>query len=213
MSSYQWHHWRYQQRRVPRIALSETILALVHSGQENVDIALIRVLSRTIGFLLGIVIFLSGVNQLGIDVMPLVAGIGVGGLAVALAVRPTLENMIEGLILYADKPVKVGDLCKFGSDTGFVETIGLRFAQCIEAAGTSVAFPSTTVYMGKDSGLDSDNIARAEAKVDTWRKTGELPFPDEAEPVVDRLNDTTIYPPRGSYHYGPYDKKTTTEEN
>ena len=42
--------------------------------------------------------------------MGLLAGLGVGGLAVALAIRPTLENLIGGAILYIDRPVKLGGL-------------------------------------------------------------------------------------------------------
>ena len=44
-----------------------------------------------------------------------VTGLGVGGLAVALAIRPTLENLIGGLMLFTDRPVRVGDFCTFGS--------------------------------------------------------------------------------------------------
>ena len=56
---------------------------------------------------------------LGWAVAPLVAGLGVGGLAVALAARPTIENVIGGLILFADKPFRVGDLCRIG-ETGAI---------------------------------------------------------------------------------------------
>jgi hypothetical protein len=48
------------------------------------------------------------------------------GLAVALAIRPTLENLIGGIMLYMDHPVRVGDFCSFGDKTGTVENIGVR---------------------------------------------------------------------------------------
>jgi MscS family membrane protein len=48
------------------------------------------------------------------------------GLAVALAIRPTLENLIGGIMLYLDQPVRIGDFCSFGDKTGTVENIGVR---------------------------------------------------------------------------------------
>ena len=56
----------------------------------------------------------------------IVAGLGVGGLAIALAAQPTMENLIGGLSLFADKPIRVGDVCRYGTDEGTVESIGIR---------------------------------------------------------------------------------------
>lgn len=56
----------------------------------------------------------------------IVAGLGVGGLAIALAAQPMIENLIGGMNLFVDKPVRVGDFCKYGGDIGTVETVGIR---------------------------------------------------------------------------------------
>ena len=48
----------------------------------------------------------------------------IGGLAVALAIRPTLENLIGGFILYLDKPIRVGDFCTFGDSSGELQGLG-----------------------------------------------------------------------------------------
>jgi small-conductance mechanosensitive channel len=52
--------------------------------------------------------------------------LGVGGLASALAAQPTIENLIGGMSLFADKSIRVGDFCKCGTDEGTVEAIGIR---------------------------------------------------------------------------------------
>ena len=62
---------------------------------------------------------------MGIPVLGVLAGLGVGGLAVALAAQSSVENLIGGLNLYADRPIRVGDLCAYGSIKGHVEHIGL----------------------------------------------------------------------------------------
>ena len=45
-------------------------------------------------------------------------------MAIALAAQPTIENLIGGLSLFADKPIRVGDFCKYGEDLGIIEAIG-----------------------------------------------------------------------------------------
>jgi MscS family membrane protein len=63
---------------------------------------------------------------LGLNVTTALAGLGIGGLAVALAAQKTLENLIGGISLLLDRAVQVGDFCKIGERVGTVADIGLR---------------------------------------------------------------------------------------
>jgi MscS family membrane protein len=87
---------------------------------------LVRVVFRVATIVVVTVVLLKALQLLGVPVAGLIAGLGVGGLAIALAAQSTLENFIGGIILYADQPVKVGDVCKFGDKRGTVEDVGLR---------------------------------------------------------------------------------------
>ncbi len=62
----------------------------------------------------------------GLDVKTALAGLGIGGLAIALAAQKSLENLIGGVSLLMDKAVQVGDFCRIGDRVGTVEDIGLR---------------------------------------------------------------------------------------
>ena len=62
----------------------------------------------------------------GYNTTTLVAGLGVGGIAIALAAQKTIENFFGGVAVVSDRPVAVGDFCKFGDRQGTVEDIGLR---------------------------------------------------------------------------------------
>jgi MscS family membrane protein len=62
----------------------------------------------------------------GYNTNTILAGLGVGGLAVALAAQKTIENLFGSIALISDRPVLVGDFCQFGGQTGTVEDIGLR---------------------------------------------------------------------------------------
>ncbi|MCX6128249.1 MAG: mechanosensitive ion channel family protein, partial [Proteobacteria bacterium] len=65
-------------------------------------------------------------RDLGFDVTAIVAGLGVGGLAIALAGQKTIENLFGGISVILDQPVRVGDSGRFGDIVGAVEEIGLR---------------------------------------------------------------------------------------
>lgn len=90
------------------------------------DTGIIRVTVALIGIGLATGILVFGANQIGVPLVGILAGLGVGGLAVALAAQPTLENFIGGIMIYTDRPVRVGDHCKFGDMAGVVEEIGIR---------------------------------------------------------------------------------------
>jgi hypothetical protein len=62
----------------------------------------------------------------GLDVKTALAGLGIGGLAIALAAHKSLENLIGGVSLLMDKAVQVGDFCRIGDRLGTVVDIGLR---------------------------------------------------------------------------------------
>ena len=73
-----------------------------------------------------IIALLVALAFLGLNVTTALAGLGIGGLAVALAAQKTLENLIGGISLLLDRAVQVGDFCKIGDRVGTVADIGLR---------------------------------------------------------------------------------------
>ena len=76
----------------------------------------------------------------------MLAGLGIGGLAIALAAQKTVENIIAAITLYISAPVKIGNLCKFGSQLGTVEEIGLR-ATRIRTLDRSVIYVATAKFV------------------------------------------------------------------
>ena len=103
---------------------------------------LVRVVFRIATIVVVTGITLTAAQRLGVPVAGLIAGLGVGGLAIALAAQGTLENFIGGIILYADQPVRVGDVCKFGSRRGTVEDVGLRSVKIRTLDRTIVTVPN-----------------------------------------------------------------------
>ena len=106
--------------------LAEVIIATPRINTKSIDAHLIRICTRLLGIVAAAGLLAVGAQRLGLPIYGIVAGLGVGGLAIALAAQPTVENLIGGLSLFADKPIRVGDACRYGSDEGTVEAIGIR---------------------------------------------------------------------------------------
>ena len=91
-------------------------------GGESILVMMQR-LTRIVMFLIA---FVTAMALFGINVKTTLAGLGIGGLAIALAAQKTLENILGGVSLLMDKAVHVGDFCEIGGRLGTVEDIGLR---------------------------------------------------------------------------------------
>jgi len=244
----------------------------------------------------------------GFELTTALAGLGIGGIAIAFAAQKTLENLFGGITIISDQPVRVGDFCKAGDVVGIVESIGLRstqirtldrtvvsvpngqmsavnienygfrdkvwfrptlnlryetqadqlryvlaqirrllyehpmvenesarirfvrlggssldveifayvltgdFARFLEvqedlllrimdivaASGTTFAFPSSTTYIARDTGLDGEKTQEAIARVGRWREERELPFPNFHPSQIAEFENRIEYPPTDS---------------
>ena len=103
---------------------------------------LIRLSSRVAALVVILLWTFFGGQRLGIPITALLTGLGVGGLAVALAAQGTIENLIGGISLYADQPVRIGEVFKLGDRTGTLEEVGLRSAKVRTREETVVTVPN-----------------------------------------------------------------------
>jgi MscS family membrane protein len=78
------------------------------------------------------------------------------------------------------------------------EDIYLRIIDIVQGAGTGFAYPSSTTYLARDEGLDSEKARAAEGTVEQWRREGRLMFPEFAREEIERLDGTLDFPPKGS---------------
>ena len=110
---------------------------------------------KTLKALIIAMAILVTLDNFGFNVTALLAGLGVGGIAVALAAQKTLENLFGGFTLYADRPVQVGDFCRFGDYIGTVEEIGLRSTRIRTLDRTLVSVPNAQF-----AGLQLENYSK-----------------------------------------------------
>lgn len=147
--------------------------------------------ARAAVYVIGGLVLLGAV---GIQITPLLTALGVGGLAVALALQDTLSNLFAGLHLLADKPIRVGDYVKI-ADTieGFVVDVGWRSTRVRLLQNSVVIVPNSTVAkstiinyelpesrmalmirVGADYANDPDRVAAALVE-EVARAVGEVP--------------------------------------
>ena len=81
-------------------------------------------IGKVLVVIFGALILLS--NVFNVDITALAAGLGVGGVAIALASKESLENLLGSFTIFFDKPFQVGDIITVGSITGVVEKVGFR---------------------------------------------------------------------------------------
>jgi MscS family membrane protein len=134
-----WLSWRF----APVVA--EAIISSPRIGPESIDAHMIRVGARLLAIFGSAALLALGADRLGVPVYGIVAGLGVGGLAIALAAQPTIENLIGGLNLFADKPIRVGEVCRYGTDIGTVEAIGIRSTRIRAPDRTLTTIPNAAL--------------------------------------------------------------------
>jgi MscS family membrane protein len=106
-------------------------------------VALLKPFTTIVKFLALTIMALIWAERAGYNMSTIIAGLGVGSLAVALAAQKTLENVIGAITLYSARPVNPGDLCRFGNIVGVVEEIGLRSTIIRTLDRTMLAVPNS----------------------------------------------------------------------
>ena len=105
-------------------------------------VALMRLVGRLLQAVAIVVGALTLLGSIGINLTPVLAGLGVGGIAVALASQKTLENLFGGMMVIGDSPVRIGNFCRVGTMSGTVEDIGLRSTRIRTLARTVISIPN-----------------------------------------------------------------------
>ncbi len=83
-------------------------------------------------------------NNAGYDVAAVLAGLGIGGIALAMAAKDTVSNVFGGFTIFTDRPFKINDRIKVGGFDGNVSEIGIRSTRLRTLAGTLVTIPNST---------------------------------------------------------------------
>jgi len=110
-----------------------------------IDKTMVPVITKVIKVIAIIIIVLIGMQNLGVNLMSLIAGLGLGGLAFALAAKDTVSNLFGSMMIIIDKPFKVGDWVIMNDVEGYVEEIGFRSTRIRTFYNSLVSMPNSIV--------------------------------------------------------------------
>jgi len=112
------------------------------TGRNEMARAFIPIFSRMTKALVWALAVVVALDSAGVHVMGLVAGLGIGGMAVAFAAKDSIENVFGSMAIAADTPFKIGHFIRIGDITGTVETVGLRSTRLRTMGRTVVTVPN-----------------------------------------------------------------------
>jgi MscS family membrane protein len=129
---------------------------------------------------------------LGFNMGTALAGVGIGGIAIALGAQKSLENLIGGIAVLTDEVIRVGDVCRFGNKSGVVEDISLRSTRIRTDERTELSIPN-----GMLATMNVENLSRRdkilfEAKLDLRYET----TPDQLRAVLAEIRRTLYEHPK-----------------
>ena len=142
--------------------------------ESELDDQLVPLVRKALKVTIGLLLAVWVVQLLGYSVSSLLAGLGIGGLAVALALQDTLGNFFGSIFIFMDRPFTIGDMVKIGDVEGTVERIGFRSTRLRTWPKTVVCIPNKTVAAAVIDNLSKRPIRRVDQTIGlTYETTAE----------------------------------------
>lgn len=151
--------------RIVNSLINEYLIPISEKETNKLDEHIISLIQKALGVLIWVFGGVMALNNAGVNVGALLAGLGIGGLAFALAAQDTVKNIFGGITLFTDKPFRIGDLVTVDGLTGTIEDIGLRSIRLRTLAGRLVTIPNYKTVEGNVENISKEPTRRVELKL------------------------------------------------
>lgn len=131
--------------RFIEMLLTMYVQPLVEKSDSKLDDQILPILRKAAKGVVLIMTTIIVMANLGYDILSLLAGLGIGGLALALAAQDAVKNVIGGFSIFWDKPFQIDDFIELSGENGTVKEVGLRSTRLKTLGGTTVIIPNSTV--------------------------------------------------------------------
>lgn len=145
--------------------MASGLISLERIKRSSTDCQLVRLVFRIISIAAALGSLLAGANHIGLPAYSLMAGLGISGLAVALAGQQALANLIGSLIIMLEKPFRIGDLIKTKDVAGIVEEVGFRSVRFRTSEDSLVSLPSSELVNGCIENRSIRNLLRTRLSI------------------------------------------------
>lgn len=171
--------------RVVDALISEVIMPITEKSESSFDNQLIPVIQkgvRSIIWVLGIII---GLDNIGFDITAMIAGLGIGGLALALAAQDSVKNIFAGIMIFLDKPFRIKDRIQIDGFDGTVEEVGLRSTRLRTLEGRIVTIPNCRFTDNSVTNVTSQPTLKVKLNLGLTYDTNE----DDMQKAIDILEN------------------------
>jgi MscS family membrane protein len=121
----------------------EYLVPITEKTETDLDDQLLPIVRRGTKIAVWAVGLVVALNNAGYDVGALIAGLGIGGLALAMAAQDTVSNVFGGFTIFSDRPFKLNDRVRVSGFDGFIRDIGVRSTRLETLDGTVVTIPNS----------------------------------------------------------------------
>ncbi|MCB2207603.1 MAG: mechanosensitive ion channel family protein [Bacteroidetes bacterium] len=128
--------------RLLEALIDEYLTPIVKNSESDIDDQLLPVARKAIKYAIWILGIIIALNNAGFNVGAVLAGLGIGGLALAMAAKDTVANFFGGFTIFTDKPFILGDRIKVAGYDGIVQEVGLRSTRIKTLDGTILTVPN-----------------------------------------------------------------------
>jgi len=118
------------------------IVPYTNKSKSKLDDQLLPILKKTVKYSIIILALLIIMDNIGFDITTLIAGLGIGGLAIAMASQDAISNIFGGITIFTDKPFVVGDWIKIDKHEGVIEEVGIRSSRLRTFDGALITLPN-----------------------------------------------------------------------
>lgn len=132
--------------------------SLTESKSDDQLVPFVRELFKILAIIVGVFVVLGMVFE--INVLTLITGLGIGGIAIALAAKDSLENLFGSFTIFLDKPFVVGDLVKVDGIEGTIEKVGFRSTQIRSMDKSIITVPNKKMIDNALENLTLRNFRR-----------------------------------------------------
>ena len=164
-------------------ALGKWLADLAAATESTADDQLVPFAVKTLKMLVIVIGVLVSIQNFGINVVSILAGLGLGGLALALAAQDTAANLFGSVTILMDRPFQVGDTIKVTDTQGVVLDVGFRSTRLRTPTNTVVTIPNSIMAKEKIENITSRTAIRIQHVIGVTYNTSEM----EMKTIIDQL--------------------------
>jgi len=171
--------------RLVEAIIKEYLKPLVEKSDTDLDDQLLPIISKSVKVTIWILAIIIGLNNAGYNIGALLAGMGIGGLALAMAAKDSVSNIFGGVTIFTDKPFTIKDRVVIDGIDGTVEEIGIRSTRIRKLDGRLVTIPNSKFTGNKIENISSEPNRKVSINLGLTYDT----TPENIQKALDILKD------------------------